>query len=557
MKNTMRDYQLLKGSAENNTLLDYAITSSPMPLQVSPKDGNPSVASLGIVVSNGGTVPVYCDKIVFSFDIGDLAQNLTDVGTGILVAASPSEKWQIHPLAEGVFIATPKKPEYAEITADGLVFQIYNIKVNKQVGTFALTVQEHSSAGSTGLSPHTSIFHIAKFPYGFFVSDFTARVPEVKVGQPVELTWHGSDNAIYTILYSDQTVNVTNVRKWQSPPLVRDTVFILKVSVQSQGETVETYLATVVSVQHPQLEATSLHVLQTATVDGAMSVGKQGAAADLTVNGAVTINGNETLNGNETVSGNETVNGNAVIHGTLHVDGQTTLKSASADTLNVRSVETGSARVQENLDVAGMITGSAQIGGGAGVIKGYGTNSQAEFAFKYDDRNFGHSSQAIQIWNQSAMVYKTFVIAHPLDEERYMLHATLEGPEGGVYYRGTARLHDGRAMVRLPYYFEALTRREDRTILLTNIDGGDRLWVEKQDGEKIRDGVFVVVSDNPLSVQEFDWEVKAVRSDMAPLNVEPHRDEVVVQSFGPYAFAVPARDREPEYNIVEQEDYGK
>ena len=36
-----------------------------------------------------------------------------------------------------------------------------------------------------------------------------------------------------------------------------------------------------------------------------------------------------------------------------------------------------------------------------------------------------------------------------------------------MYYRGTARLRDGRATVRLPDYFEALTRPGDRTVQLT------------------------------------------------------------------------------------------
>ena len=63
---------------------------------------------------------------------------------------------------------------------------------------------------------------------------------------------------------------------------------------------------------------------------------------------------------------------------------------------------------------------------------------------------------------------KLFVIPHPLHgEEQLLVHSCLEGPEIAVYYRGSGRLHQGRATIRLPDYFEALTRLDSRTVLLT------------------------------------------------------------------------------------------
>ncbi|MBV9775376.1 MAG: hypothetical protein JO040_15580 [Gemmatimonadetes bacterium] len=190
--------------------------------------------------------------------------------------------------------------------------------------------------------------------------------------------------------------------------------------------------------------------------------------------------------------------------------------------------------------LSGVLSGSNWIGGGAASIKGYTTGSDAGvFALKYDSRNFGNSPTAIQIWNASTGVYKTFIIDHPLDPSKYLVHATLEGPEGSVFYRGTARLKDGRAEVVLPSYFEALTHTEGRTILLTNIDGFDRLAVRTEGGAKIVGGRFVVVSENPHSDQEFDWEVKAVRKDLPPLEVEPDRAKLDVSGFGPYRIGTP------------------
>jgi len=131
---------------------------------------------------------------------------------------------------------------------------------------------------------------------------------------------------------------------------------------------------------------------------------------------------------------------------------------------------------------------------------------------------------------------KTFVIDHPGDPRRYLVHATLEGPEGAVFYRGSARLDHGRAEVALPSYFESLTHTSDRTVILTNIDGFDRLAVETQRDGKVANGRFVVISDNPDSAQAFDWEVKAVRKDVPRLVEAPLKTEISVAGFGPYTF---------------------
>ncbi len=127
--------------------------------------------------------------------------------------------------------------------------------------------------------------------------------------------------------------------------------------------------------------------------------------------------------------------------------------------------------------------------------------------------------------------HKYFLIEHPLDpQNKYLLHSTLEGPEMAVYYRGEARLSDGECTIVLPPYFEALTRRGSRTVLLTpkyeaeepvsllaasDVDGG-RFTVRATGGKA-----------NPE--QLFYWEVKAARADVAPLDAEPARtrsDEV-------------------------------
>ncbi|NER25408.1 MAG: hypothetical protein F6J86_17330 [Symploca sp. SIO1B1] len=192
-----------------------------------------------------------------------------------------------------------------------------------------------------------------------------------------------------------------------------------------------------------------------------------------------------------------------------------------------------------DVKVDGVVSGKDAIGGDAASIQGLGTGGNAGvFAFKYDKENFGDTDKAIQIWNSSAGVFKTFIVEHPLDEAKYIVHATLEGPEGAVYYRGTSQLYEGKATISLPPYFEAFTRKEQRTIILTNIDGFDRIAIKSIDGEKIKDGKFVVISDNPQSSQQFDWEVKAVRADGPQLQAEPNKQDLQVGGFGPYRFEI-------------------
>jgi hypothetical protein len=116
---------------------------------------------------------------------------------------------------------------------------------------------------------------------------------------------------------------------------------------------------------------------------------------------------------------------------------------------------------------------------------------------------------------------KSFQIDHPLDPDKKLLvHSSLEGPEVAVYYRGEAQLENGEVTITLPSYFEALSRKEQRTVQLTSVKGWSPLYVV----EDIKDGRFAVRSaGGGNGMQRFYWEVKAVRADVAPLVVEKEK----------------------------------
>jgi hypothetical protein len=113
---------------------------------------------------------------------------------------------------------------------------------------------------------------------------------------------------------------------------------------------------------------------------------------------------------------------------------------------------------------------------------------------------------------------KNFRIPHPLDPTKDLIHSCLEGPEAAVYYRGEGETSAGVATIALPDYFEALTRKEDRTVQITALVEDDSPTFGGQlAAGRVSNGKFNVYSED--AAQKFYWEVKAIRSDVPALEV--------------------------------------
>jgi hypothetical protein len=93
----------------------------------------------------------------------------------------------------------------------------------------------------------------------------------------------------------------------------------------------------------------------------------------------------------------------------------------------------------------------------------------------------------------------------------------LEGPEISVFYRGQDALSRGISIIHLPEYFNALTRRDSESVLLTCYEGYSPLFVDSKDFYNNAFTVATTPEGNPD--QKFYWEVKAVRSDLPCLQV--------------------------------------
>jgi hypothetical protein len=123
---------------------------------------------------------------------------------------------------------------------------------------------------------------------------------------------------------------------------------------------------------------------------------------------------------------------------------------------------------------------------------------------------------------------KSFVIDDPMDNNKYLVHACLEGPEAGVYYRGTGEIIEGDlATIELPDYVSALAT--NFTSIVTPIF--DELNPEPKVYEvgEVEDGSFIV-SGPP---GKFFWLVYGER---AKVEVEPDKSSVERKGLGPYTW---------------------
>jgi hypothetical protein len=156
---------------------------------------------------------------------------------------------------------------------------------------------------------------------------------------------------------------------------------------------------------------------------------------------------------------------------------------------------------------------------GTGVIIGNGAGAGVTSFDTSGNANFGGQITAYEI----VATVKNFRISHPLHKDKQLTHSSLEGPEIAVFYRGEGQT-DGTATatITLPDYFEALTKPENRTVLLTEIFEDDDTELGKLAASRVTDGQFRVRSE--FALQKFYWEVKAVRADVDPLAIETERE---------------------------------
>jgi hypothetical protein len=118
---------------------------------------------------------------------------------------------------------------------------------------------------------------------------------------------------------------------------------------------------------------------------------------------------------------------------------------------------------------------------------------------------------------------KTFVIDHPINKNKYLVHACLEGPESGVYYRGKCEIVNNESVIiHLPDYVDALAT--DFTVQITPIYSGKIITLNSSE---VTNNSFTVNGENC----KFFWLVQGKRTN---IDVEPFKSSVDVKGTGPY-----------------------
>jgi hypothetical protein len=117
---------------------------------------------------------------------------------------------------------------------------------------------------------------------------------------------------------------------------------------------------------------------------------------------------------------------------------------------------------------------------------------------------------------------KNFKITHPLNENKYLTHVSIEGPRADLIYRGTVILVNGNATVDLDKNydltlgtFNALCRNPQ--VWISNIDG----WAHCKG--KVDNGILIIEAREKNANEEVNWMIIAERQDSAMFN--PGSDE--------------------------------
>ncbi len=118
---------------------------------------------------------------------------------------------------------------------------------------------------------------------------------------------------------------------------------------------------------------------------------------------------------------------------------------------------------------------------------------------------------------------KYFIEPHPTDPTKQINYVSLEGPEAGTYFRGTARSSGGRAVIQIPEDFGIVTDDNGLTVQLTPVGAFAQMYVESQDLNQI-----VVRSSRDVT---FHYLVQGVRKGYADL--KPIRENEVFVPSGP------------------------
>ncbi|QRX89943.1 polymer-forming cytoskeletal protein [Streptomyces noursei] len=323
--------------------LDHALTSAPFPLQASHTTAPLNRADLDLVISAAPGEEVLCRGLVIELPMGTTAQDLVESADGISITLS-DDFW--NPSLETTDTAvrcllTPQDDGFI-FDEDGLTVGLRGLGINREHGNTRIRVFEDYEPleQSTTRQPVTLVF--AKAPYRpeiesgspnrFSVHRYsgsgadTAPATLVTAGSTVTLRWQyrqGVERHLFgqylTADYSAPGIDVSDLSRFDTEPLVRATTFTLRTRDQETGET--TYDTVTVQVDEPTLAGLALTgplsgydgtftLAVPVTVAGEL-VAQQGLEASRAFHASTAVSVTDTL----------TVEAGATVDGTFQADG--------------------------------------------------------------------------------------------------------------------------------------------------------------------------------------------------------------------------------------------
>jgi hypothetical protein len=238
------------------------------------------------------------------------------------------------------------------------------------------------------------------------------------------------------------------------------------------------------------------------------------------ITGSVTLLGLLNVTGNTTIVGNTSITGNTSVIGNLSVTG--TFSAASIATINGgNGIIAGTLTAATLVSNGAMNSASAAVAGAvaAGSVAATGavTSASANVSGNVTAGSFtGPLTGNVTGTASGNKTLASFDIPHVKEKGKRIRHIVAEGPEPGIYIRGTLK---GGNAIELPEYWDGLIDPETITVTLTSVGSYQELFVDK-----IEWGKKVIVKNNQGSSIHCYYEIWAARW-LNPMN---HEDKLTV-----------------------------
>lgn len=133
----------------------------------------------------------------------------------------------------------------------------------------------------------------------------------------------------------------------------------------------------------------------------------------------------------------------------------------------------------------GAARGVVGVAGPSGVgVRGYSVDAGGILQM-YGSLGQGNSYGVYASGNLGASGTKSFVEPHPTDASKVIKFVSLEGPEAGTYFRGTAATRGGVSVIEVPEAFRMVTAEDGLTVQVTTVGSPARAWVESEALDRI------------------------------------------------------------------------